>query len=46
LASSLHHFTSNAESTKRGFITPAVARRIPTMVNHNLIYEEALRRVQ
>jgi 8-oxo-dGTP diphosphatase len=39
-------FVANSESSERGFIAPKIARRTPTMVNHDLIYEEALRRIQ
>jgi 8-oxo-dGTP pyrophosphatase MutT (NUDIX family) len=39
-------FEENAESLERGFFPPEEARRVPTMVNHNGIYKEALRRVQ
>ncbi len=39
-------FAANAESGERGFFAPEDARRVPTMVNHAAIYEEALRRVQ
>ncbi len=37
-------FKHNQESYERGFFTPEEARRVPTMVNHAGIYEEALRR--
>jgi 8-oxo-dGTP diphosphatase len=36
-------FTANDESTERAFFAPTVARQVPTMVNHDLIYEAALR---
>lgn len=42
----LSPFTINNESIERKFFTPTAARLIPTMVNHDLIYEEGLRRVQ
>jgi 8-oxo-dGTP pyrophosphatase MutT (NUDIX family) len=38
-------FDANLESVERGFFAPAEARRIPTMQNHDAIYEEGLRRV-
>ena len=42
----LADFSVNTESIERGFFTPAEARAIPTMKNHNsYIYEEGLRRV-
>lgn len=37
-------FKDNFESLERGFIAPEAARKIPTMVNHAGLYEEALRR--
>lgn len=37
-------FEDNFESVERGFLTPDEARRLPTMVNHIGLYEEALRR--
>lgn len=37
-------FAANKESSARGFFAPAEARLVPTMVNHDLIYEQALRR--
>ncbi len=40
----LHPFEENHESSERGFFDPDEARMIPTMVNHDAIYEEALRR--
>lgn len=39
-------FETNAESTERGFFPPVQARQLPTMRNHDGIYEEALRRIQ
>ena len=42
----LHPFGQNEESLERGFFAPAEARLIPTMKNHDAIYEEGLRRVQ
>lgn len=39
-------FEVNNESIERKLFSPAQARRIPTMINHDLIYEEALRRIQ
>jgi 8-oxo-dGTP pyrophosphatase MutT (NUDIX family) len=39
-------FGANAESSERGFFAPEAARRVPTMVNHLEIYEEALRHIQ
>jgi len=39
-------FEVNDESVERGFFTPEEARLLPTMKNHDLIYEEALRRIQ
>lgn len=38
-------FATNAESTERRLFSPEEARAVPTMKNHDLIYEEALRRV-
>ncbi len=38
-------FAENAESFERGFVSPEEARQLPTMRNHDGIYEEALRRV-
>jgi 8-oxo-dGTP pyrophosphatase MutT (NUDIX family) len=37
-------FEDNFESLERGFLAPDEARRMPTMINHAGIYEEALRR--
>lgn len=37
-------FQENVESFERGFLSPAEARCLPTMRNHDGIYEEALRR--
>ncbi len=37
-------FEANAESSERRFFEPEVARSVPTMKNHDLIYEEGLRR--
>jgi 8-oxo-dGTP diphosphatase len=37
-------FHLNLESLKRGLFTPAQVRAMPTMVNHDLLYEEALSR--
>jgi 8-oxo-dGTP diphosphatase len=37
-------FEYNPESLQRGFFSPRQARRIPTMDNHDAIYEEALTR--
>ena len=42
----LSPFEINNESIERGFFKPEQARSVPTMKNHALIYEEALRRVQ
>ena len=42
----LSDFEVNNESIERQFFKPDDARRIPTMKNHDLIYEEGLRRVQ
>ena len=39
-------FEVNIESIERQFFAPEAARKIPTMRNHDLIYEEGLRRVQ
>lgn len=39
-------FETNVESSERGFFAPEEARLVPTMVNHDAIYEEALRRVR
>jgi 8-oxo-dGTP diphosphatase len=36
-------FRKNDESTERGFFLPSNARRVPTMLNHIELYEEALR---
>ncbi|NJM41360.1 MAG: NUDIX domain-containing protein [Anaerolineae bacterium] len=38
-------FEATDESFERGFFGPAEARRVPTMVNHDAMYEEGLRRV-
>lgn len=38
-------FQGNEESRARAFFEPDRARLVPTMVNHDMIYEEALRRV-
>lgn len=38
-------FEENPESFERRFFPPEEARQVPTMVNHDGIYEEALRRV-
>jgi len=38
-------FRKNKESFERGFLDPDYAREIPTMRNHEEIYEEALRRI-
>jgi 8-oxo-dGTP diphosphatase len=38
-------FRKNKESSERGFFEPDYAREIPTMKNHEEIYEEALRRI-
>ncbi len=43
--SKLMPFRKNKESYERGFLDPDYAREIPTMRNHEEIYEEALRRV-
>jgi 8-oxo-dGTP diphosphatase len=40
----LEPFQVNAESLERGFLPPEQARTIPTMVNHALLFEEALKR--
>jgi 8-oxo-dGTP diphosphatase len=39
-------FATNAESIERAFFPPDAARRVPTMVNHDLIYEAALHRAR
>jgi len=39
-------FKMNMESYERKFFTPDEVRALPTMANHDLIYEEALRRVR
>lgn len=39
-------FRINGESFQRKFITPEEARAVPTMANHDLLYEEALRRAR
>ena len=38
-------FEANNESSERRFFSPQEARLVPTMVNHDLIYEEGLRRM-
>jgi 8-oxo-dGTP diphosphatase len=38
-------FEDNAESLERGLFSPEQVRELPTMSNHDLLYEEALRRV-
>lgn len=40
----LSPFESNNESIERQFFKPEAARLVPTMKNHDLIYEEGLRR--
>jgi 8-oxo-dGTP pyrophosphatase MutT (NUDIX family) len=42
----LRPFDPNKESFDRGFFSPAEARLVPTMRNHDEIYEEGLRRIQ
>lgn len=37
-------FKQNSESAERAFFTPEQARLVPTMINHLLLYKEALRR--
>ncbi len=39
-------FEINMESYERKFFTPDEVRTLPTMANHDLLYEEALRRVR
>jgi ADP-ribose pyrophosphatase YjhB (NUDIX family) len=39
-------FEANAESVERQFFEPAAARSMPTMNNHDLIYEAGLQRIQ
>jgi hypothetical protein len=39
-------FTANDESAERGFFAPDAAHVVPTMVNHDLMYEAALRLAQ
>jgi len=39
-------FEVNLESSERGFFAPEEARLIPTMKNHDKIYEESLHRVR
>jgi 8-oxo-dGTP pyrophosphatase MutT (NUDIX family) len=38
-------FAANNEASERRFFAPDAARQVPTMVNHDLIYEAALRAV-
>jgi 8-oxo-dGTP pyrophosphatase MutT (NUDIX family) len=42
----LCEFNVNNESSERRFFSPQEARMVPTMVNHDLIYEEGLRRIR
>ncbi len=42
----LRPFETNNESIERRFFAPEAARRVPTMTNHDLIYEEGLRRAR
>lgn len=42
----LRPFEVNTESTERKFFTSEDARLVPTMKNHDFIYEEGLRRIQ
>lgn len=42
----LEPFRKNAESSERGFFSPSEALLVPTMVNHEELYEEALRRTR
>ena|SRR5258708_9716012 len=39
-------FEENVESIERQFFNPEEARLVPTMQNHDLIYEECLRRIR
>ncbi len=39
-------FSANIESIERKFFAPREARLVPTMENHDLIYEEGLRRAR
>jgi 8-oxo-dGTP diphosphatase len=39
-------FAPNDETAERGFFAPDAARAVPTMVNHDLVYEAALRAAQ
>lgn len=41
-----HPFVVNEESLERGLFAPVEARRLPTIQNHVLLYEEGLRRLQ
>jgi 8-oxo-dGTP diphosphatase len=41
----LSPFEENVESIERQFFNPKEARLVPTMQNHDLIYEEGLRRM-
>ena len=41
-----HPFEVNNESFERRLFSPEEARLVPTMKNHDLIYEEGLRRIQ
>ena len=42
----LEPFHKNIESSERGFFSPQEALLVPTMVNHEELYEEALRRIR
>jgi ADP-ribose pyrophosphatase YjhB (NUDIX family) len=42
----LRPFEANNESIERQFFSPEAARLVPTMTNHDLIYEEGLRRIR
>jgi len=39
-------FVSTREATERDFFAPDFVRAVPTLVNHDLLYEIALKRVQ
>jgi 8-oxo-dGTP diphosphatase len=39
-------FVEDDEATERGYFSPTEVRQFPSMVNHDVIYEEALRRLE
>jgi 8-oxo-dGTP diphosphatase len=43
---SVESFKEDNEATERGYFAPLEARQFPSMINHDVIYEEALRRLR